>query len=193
MNHLLTTSTLPQLLRASTTISGSIADLESERQSLVYNHHHELIDASITISKMKVRAESLETTLEQLKASLSRCAELESSLKAVQSPYTQTPSLQGTQSDDQTDWQYVLDTLLDLPIKLEAADRAQALRLWGTYEPVLRRWKEAGVKGVQEFEADCREVVNNANLGDEARARRRSSVNGAVAPSVTTSSAAVVK
>ncbi|GJJ08221.1 hypothetical protein Clacol_002430 [Clathrus columnatus] len=69
-----------------------IRELDSERQSLVYNHHHELIAASDTItavcdlihkllpllslSQMKSRAESLEFDLEKLKGAFSEISRL---------------------------------------------------------------------------------------------------------------------
>ncbi|KAF8896416.1 hypothetical protein BD779DRAFT_1726398 [Infundibulicybe gibba] len=62
--QLITTSSLPAL------------ELDSERQSLVYNHHHELIAASHTISAMKTRAESLDADLDLLKAAFSEISRL---------------------------------------------------------------------------------------------------------------------
>lgn len=169
IQDLLDTSTLPQLLKANTEISSSILDLESERQSLVYNHHHELIDASVTISKMKVRAESLDSTLEQLKAGLSRCSELNNGLKLPLNATGVSPDA----SDDahganmptarepaKVDWQSVLDTVLDLPFAMRNATPEEAQRLWGTYEPVLRQWKDAGVQGIEEVETECRQCLN---------------------------------
>ena len=222
MQHLITNSSLAQLLRASTTLSAAIADLEGERQSLVYNHHHELIDASITISKMKVRAESLDTTLEQLKARLAQCAELESGLRQLELGYSATATVRVTsdgtattpgtsvtdalghqterQSQSQAqshsdstaqtaavplnsarqtiDWPLVLGTIIDLPMTLEAAGKEEALRLWGTYEPVLRKWKQAGVQGIDEVEGDCRDVLARADIVDvDPKASRRRSAS----------------
>lgn len=79
-----------------------IRQLESDRQALVYNHHHELIAASDTIravsagddddepasgtlidltlsvNKMKTRADSLDVDLEKLKAAFSEISRLSS-------------------------------------------------------------------------------------------------------------------
>lgn len=186
MQTLLNDSSLPQLLRTSTILSASIADLELERQSLVYNHHHELIDASITISKMKVRAESLDSTLEQLKAGLAKCSELESGLRK---PTLSIDSHKETMDvrEGSPDWQLLLGKLLDLPMTMQIVDREQAQRLWGTYEPVLRSWKEAGVKGIEEVEAECREVLTASDLLPEERVspinRRRSGSTLTIRPS----------
>jgi vacuolar protein sorting-associated protein 51 len=70
-----------------------IRQLDGERQSLVYNHHHELIAASDTIRavgdltassskcteflhKMKTRADSLDSDLEKLRISFSDISRL---------------------------------------------------------------------------------------------------------------------
>lgn len=71
-----------------------IRQLDSERQSLVYNHHHELIAASDTIAavrgrnafpnltfyvhflQMKTRAESLDADLDLLKVAFSEISRL---------------------------------------------------------------------------------------------------------------------
>lgn len=123
---------------------------------------------------MKVRAESLDTTLEQLKAGLAKCSELDDELRIRPS----TDSNDGSQSVDSTDWHIVLSTMLDLPLKMQAASKEEAQRLWGTYEPVLRKWKDAQVQGITDIESDCREVLNaKTGGGDEsalASARRRS-------------------
>ena len=188
VQQLLNTSTLPQLLKTSAELSSSIADLENERQSLVYNHHHELIDASVTISKMKVRAESLDTTLEQLKSGLARCSELDSGLRygagAAGPPSSQDDS--GKQAGE-PDWDLVLGTMLDLPLSMQAASKEEALRLWGTYEPVLRKWRDARVEGIEDIESDCREVLNVKTGGEalavsSATTRRRSGSTMTIRP-----------
>lgn len=45
-------ATLPQLLDQANTLMGEVRELDGERQSLVYNHHHELVEASGTIGKV---------------------------------------------------------------------------------------------------------------------------------------------
>ncbi|KAJ8072332.1 hypothetical protein PQX77_005185 [Marasmius sp. AFHP31] len=74
--QLITTSSLPVLLKRENEILTEIRELESERQSLVYNHHHELIAASDTIAAMKTRAESLDNDLDLLKAAFSEISRL---------------------------------------------------------------------------------------------------------------------
>jgi predicted S18 family serine protease len=74
--QLITTSSLPTLLKRENELLTEIRQLDSERQSLVYNHHHELIAASDTIATMKTRAESLDADLDLLRASYSEISRL---------------------------------------------------------------------------------------------------------------------
>ncbi|KAK0500439.1 Vps51/Vps67-domain-containing protein [Armillaria luteobubalina] len=84
--QLITTSTLPALLKQENELVSEIRELDSERQSLVYNHHHELIAASDTIAAMKSRAESLDADLDLLKAAFSEISRLAEEV-AVQSQF----------------------------------------------------------------------------------------------------------
>lgn len=87
--------------------SSEIRELDSERQSLVYNHHHELIAASDTIAavcylfvlcthfadvcvKMKVRAESLDADLDLLKVAFSEISRISSEV-AVEASEAENP------------------------------------------------------------------------------------------------------
>ncbi|EDR08468.1 uncharacterized protein LACBIDRAFT_297173 [Laccaria bicolor S238N-H82] len=74
--QLITTSSLPALLKRENEFITEIRQLDSERQSLVYNHHHELIAASDTIAAMKTRAESLDGDLDLLRAAFSEISRL---------------------------------------------------------------------------------------------------------------------
>lgn len=119
---------------------------------------------------MKVRAESLDTTLEQLKAGLSRCSELNNGLRLPvddkDAGATSTSAADKDVNEKSTppvpriDWQTALGTLIDLPFVMRKATPEEAQRLWGTYEPVLRQWKDAGVQGIDEIEAECRQSLN---------------------------------
>ncbi|KAI0346167.1 hypothetical protein BDW22DRAFT_1303856, partial [Trametopsis cervina] len=74
--QLITTSSLPTLLKRENELLTEIRELDSERQSLVYNHHHELIAASDTIAAMKTRAENLDADMDLLKAAFSEISRL---------------------------------------------------------------------------------------------------------------------
>ncbi|EGN98854.1 hypothetical protein SERLA73DRAFT_160494 [Serpula lacrymans var. lacrymans S7.3] len=75
-DQLITTSSLITLLKRENELITEIRQLDSERQSLVYNHHHELIAASDTIAAMKTQAESLDADLDALKAAFSEISRL---------------------------------------------------------------------------------------------------------------------
>lgn len=75
-DQLITTSSLPTLLKRETELLSEIRQLDGERQSLVYNHHHELIAAQDTIAAMKSQAEALEGDLDMLKAAFSEISRL---------------------------------------------------------------------------------------------------------------------
>ncbi|KZT22051.1 hypothetical protein NEOLEDRAFT_1138609 [Neolentinus lepideus HHB14362 ss-1] len=75
-DQLITTASLPTLLRRENELTSEIRQLDGERQALVYNHHHELIAASDTIAVMKTRAESLDADLDLLRAAFSEISRL---------------------------------------------------------------------------------------------------------------------
>ncbi|KAG2749510.1 hypothetical protein P692DRAFT_20832781 [Suillus brevipes Sb2] len=74
--QLITTSSLSALLKRENDLLTEIRQLDGDRQSLVYNHHHELIAASDTIAAMKTRAEGLDADLDLLKAAFSEISRL---------------------------------------------------------------------------------------------------------------------
>ncbi|KIY69078.1 hypothetical protein CYLTODRAFT_489198 [Cylindrobasidium torrendii FP15055 ss-10] len=75
-DQLITTATLHSLIKQDNDLTAEIRELGSERQALVYNHHHELIAASDTIAAVKNRADSLEGDLDLLKAAFSEISRL---------------------------------------------------------------------------------------------------------------------
>jgi len=88
--QLITTSSLPALLKRENELLSEIRQLEGERQSLVYNHHHELIAASDTISAMKTRAECLDGDLDLLRAAFSEISRLTAEVSVEQIRKTAT-------------------------------------------------------------------------------------------------------
>ncbi|KAJ3737514.1 vesicular transporter [Lentinula guzmanii] len=82
-SQLITTANLSTLLKKENELIGEIRLLDSERQNLVYNHHHELIAASDTIGAMKSHAESLDADLDLLKAAFSEISRLSSELASL--------------------------------------------------------------------------------------------------------------
>ncbi|KZV61734.1 hypothetical protein PENSPDRAFT_618813 [Peniophora sp. CONT] len=88
--QLITTSSLTALLKKENELLTDMRELDSERQSLVYNHHHELIAATDTISAMKTRAESLDGDLELLRAAFSEISRLSAEVAIEQREPTPT-------------------------------------------------------------------------------------------------------
>ncbi|KAL8292297.1 hypothetical protein RQP46_001763 [Phenoliferia psychrophenolica] len=82
-DSLASTASLPDLLRKENELIVEIRELDGERQSLVYNHHSELIDASETIKKMKSRALALDASLDNLKTSFQSISQLSTSLAST--------------------------------------------------------------------------------------------------------------
>ncbi|KAI0280816.1 Vps51/Vps67-domain-containing protein [Russula aff. rugulosa BPL654] len=84
--QLITTASLTTLLKKENELLTEMRQLDSERQALVYNHHHELIDATDTISAMKERTETLDRDLERLKAAFSEISRLSAQVAIEGSP-----------------------------------------------------------------------------------------------------------
>ncbi|KDE05034.1 hypothetical protein MVLG_04577 [Microbotryum lychnidis-dioicae p1A1 Lamole] len=184
-------ASLPELLRQENELLNQIRELDGERQSLVYNHHHELIQASDTIRKMKSRAEALDASLDSLKSAFQSIAQLSDTLapKTVRTidlptspnrflpPITSKPTAEPSRVDvlfnglsppSHFDPLIHLPALLSLPILLKALlvnDRARADSLWGLWEPALRSWEDEEVQGVKEIGMECREALRRGRSG----------------------------
>lgn len=91
--QLITTSPLVALIKRENELLSEIRQLDNERQSLVYNHHHELIAASDTIGAMRLRAESLDADLDKLRSAFDDI----SRLSAECSPEAALPETQDPQ------------------------------------------------------------------------------------------------
>lgn len=83
-DQLITTTNLTTLLRRENELLTEMRELDSERQSLVYNHHHELIAATDTIAAMRDRAESLDADLDKLRDAFSEISRLTAELVVEQ-------------------------------------------------------------------------------------------------------------
>jgi hypothetical protein len=146
--HLYTTASLPDLLRKESDLLNDIRDLDSERQSLVYNHHTDLLNASETIRTMKSRAELLDSAINALSASFESISQLSESLKY-------TPAATTRRDGDLDPLQ--LAPVLKLPQYLKALQNStdtgkrEADLAWGSWEPALRTLEEAGVEGVADI------------------------------------------
>ncbi|GAC94565.1 hypothetical protein PHSY_002138 [Pseudozyma hubeiensis SY62] len=182
IQSLLRSSSLSVLLGKESELIVQIRELDGERQSLVYNHHHELVAASDTIRNMKVKSESLDPSLDSLKASFETMSTLASNLEVLRRPATEHSPAAELSKADSVDPLHDLEPIVTLPTTLsdliecrhdaaEGAPRdepeakraglAQAEHLWGTMEPVLAAWTDAGVAGVREIAAECRTLLKD--------------------------------
>ncbi|PLW10757.1 hypothetical protein PCANC_24052 [Puccinia coronata f. sp. avenae] len=166
-------SSLKSLLSTANELMSEIRELDGERQSLVYNHHHELVEASETIDKMKSSSQKLDGTLSQLQDSLSVISQLSTSLTSNKPPKRVQTKAVSTSSDsskndlsNKFDDGLHLSALLSLPTVLKGLlateTRAAADQLWGQWEPALRSFEEAGVDGAKQLGNECRDVLRNA-------------------------------
>ncbi|CBQ69497.1 conserved hypothetical protein [Sporisorium reilianum SRZ2] len=193
LRSLISSNSLSVLLGKESELIVQIRELDGERQSLVYNHHHELVAASDTIRNMKLKSESLDPSLDSLKTSFETMSNLASNLevlrKSAPTAKTQEPS---NKSD--LDPLRDLEPIVTLPATLSdliecrldttsgkeddpearKAGLTQAEHLWGTMEPVLAAWTDAGVAGVREIAAECRSLLKDGRkaIGSSTAAMR---------------------
>lgn len=196
LRSLLRSNSLSVLLSKESELIVQIRELDGERQSLVYNHHHELVSASDTIRNMKIKSESLDPSLESLKSSFETMSNLASNLEVLRSSASNTTK---ESAADDIDPLRDLEPIVTLPTMLSdliecrvdnaagtsnsgsteqdlehrKAGLAKAEHLWGTMEPVLAAWTDAGVAGVREIAAECRSLLKDGRkaVGSSASAR----------------------
>lgn len=118
---------------------------------------------------MKATSETLDTSLDQLQSSFSSISSLTASLARPKPAHpipSKPPPAGATNVKPRFDEATHIPPLLSLPILLRSLlssrQRAEADRLWGEWEPALRSFEEAGVKGAKEVGAECRDVLRNA-------------------------------
>ncbi|TKY88297.1 hypothetical protein EX895_002649 [Sporisorium graminicola] len=193
LHSLLSSNSLSVLLSKESELIVQIRELDGERQSLVYNHHHELVAASDTIRNMKLKSESLDPSLDSLKTSFETMSNLASNLEVLRKSASST---QATEPSNTTDLDPLrdLEPIVTLPETLSdliecrvnpngakehdsesrKAGLTQAEHLWGTMEPVLAAWTDAGVAGVREIAAECRSLLKDGRkaIGSSATATR---------------------
>ncbi|MBW0519860.1 hypothetical protein O181_059575 [Austropuccinia psidii MF-1] len=164
-------SSLKSLLSTANELLSSIRELDAERQSLVYNHHHELVEASETIGKMTAGSDKLDGTLVRLQDSFSSISELLSTLSTPVLPKPVTPVNGQRSVDDDSSYKdktsLHLSALLSLPTILKglltADNKGAADQLWGQWEPALRSFEEAEIEGAKQIGNECRDVLRAAS------------------------------
>ncbi|EGF98813.1 uncharacterized protein MELLADRAFT_76017 [Melampsora larici-populina 98AG31] len=162
-------SRLDLILSNANQIVSEIRELDGERQSLVYNHHHELVDASVTIGKMKTSAETLDNTLNELQTEFSSISETISTISnsfsssSSTKPKSQTPKTPSTKEKELTEY---LLPIISLPIILRSlintGNKIKSDQLWGEWEIILKSFEELGIENIKKIGNECREILRQA-------------------------------
>ncbi|KAJ1021194.1 hypothetical protein NDA16_003980 [Ustilago loliicola] len=145
---------------------------------------------------MKIKSELLDPSLESLKSSFETMSNLASHLEVLRSSASQTNTeSRADEIEPLRDLEPIvtlptmLSDLIECRVDTEAGSRnsgsmnpdlevrkaglAQAEHLWGTMEPVLAAWTDAGVAGVREIAAQSRSLLKDGRkaVGSSASAR----------------------
>ena len=162
---------LSQLLKEESDLLTEIRELDGERQSLVYNHHHELVSASETMKNMKEQADALLPSMNAMQSSLQSISATSESL-ILPKNITQSLPVSNKQhsSTESLDLLSKAQPVIELPQRLRDAvllengqeGLTKAQGLWGSLESVLANWDEAGVRGAKEIMNECRQVLRQA-------------------------------
>ncbi|PKI84221.1 hypothetical protein MVES1_001639 [Malassezia vespertilionis] len=151
VEELFASASLDKLLQTTINAIDGIRELQAERQSLVYNHHQELVSASDTVGKMRAGLAALAPQRKALKEQVERLHAQSDALGA------------GAKEVEEIDWRGDVLTTVQLPITLQEKckenKRAEAERLWEEHWPRLAAWEAAGVKGASELTQACRDVL----------------------------------
>ncbi|CAO1635013.1 unnamed protein product [Sympodiomycopsis kandeliae] len=188
------------LLKAQSDLLTEIRELDGDRQSLVYNHHTDLVEASEMIRKMKAHSDSLAPTLGDLSSSFESIAKLSDQLKTSLQPAFSPPlapqpenaagQYPNTVTKSDLNVQRDLIPIVTLPQRLrdiialgwdtETGERSTSAEeqglpaaeaLWGRHESILSSWAKAEVPGAADIAAECRATLR------EERERRRAPGN----------------
>ena len=117
-----------------------IRELKADRQSLVYNHHQELVAASETVGKMRAGLDALHTPRDALRAQL---AAIDQGRAAV--------------AADGVPWADVRP-IVELPTTLRslaATDPEGARTAYAEHEATIQAWADAGVVGADALRTEC--------------------------------------
>ncbi|WFD30746.1 hypothetical protein MSPP1_001770 [Malassezia sp. CBS 17886] len=142
---------LDALLGNAIALLDEIRELNSDRQSLVYNHHQELVSASETVGNMRSGIDALGPEREKIQRLLASVDEERAKL-----------ALSADEADEEEiQWTRVVAPIVRLPATLRHADAAEARTLWDAYRPALHAWVAAGVRGANELREACEEVMHD--------------------------------
>lgn len=147
---------LHALLKASNELMDGIRDLYADRQSLVYNHHQELVNASETVGLMRHGIEALRPNRDALEAQL----------KEMQAKRAMPPVHVASDAESSMPWVSDVAPIAELPMNmrymLDQGQLTEAESLFHTYKPTIHAWAQAGILGAEELGNDCEYILKEA-------------------------------
>ena len=157
LDELTTSRPLSELLRLSSQRLDAVRDLYADRQSLVYNHHQELVGASETVGDMRRGIEALAPSR----------VSLEQQLEQMRQPPTEPATAAATHAAlpraDQlapvVELPLTLRRILDQRTPTSLAEAEAALQ---AQMPTLAAWAEAHVAGADELQRTCQDMISEA-------------------------------
>ncbi|WFD22461.1 hypothetical protein MEQU1_001133 [Malassezia equina] len=155
LDELTTTRRLGELLQLSSERLDAVRDLYADRQSLVYNHHQELVGASETVGEMRRGIEAL------VPSRTSLAQQLEQMRRQPTEPAPVAPAPEAAMP-----WKESIEPIVQLPLTLRrildqrtptcVADAEAALQ---AHTHVLQAWVEARVAGADELQRVCHDMI----------------------------------
>ncbi|WFC97316.1 hypothetical protein MYAM1_000026 [Malassezia yamatoensis] len=147
------TQSLESLIKHSIELMEGIKDLKADHQSLVYNHHQELVTASESIGKMRVGLSELQRRRDKLKDQVS----------AIDAQ-KETVASQSSTNHEQVDWDRAVAPVLTLPARLRneaQVSKSSARQLYEEHKKTIEEWIDAGVDGARQIQTECETVLSS--------------------------------
>ncbi|WFD18867.1 hypothetical protein MCAP1_001080 [Malassezia caprae] len=155
LNELATSRPLGELLQLSSQRLDAVRDLYADRQSLVYNHHQELVGASETVGDMRRGIEALAPSRASLEQQLEQMRQQPAAPPAA-APEA-APWLDEVAPVIELPW--TLRRILDARTPTSVAEAEAALQ---AHAPILAAWVEARVAGADELQRTCQDMIAEA-------------------------------
>ncbi|PGH11690.1 hypothetical protein AJ79_04713 [Helicocarpus griseus UAMH5409] len=165
ISRLLSTSSLPQILKAENSLISDIRTLDGERKALVYDNYSKLIKAVETIGKMRASIEERGQPMVMTKTlapAVGFVAETAAALireqeESVRDRDEQKEGSRGGIDPEKETVRWVLDSPNRLKELLDENKRDEAESDWAEVRGLLVKWE--GVKGVNELRTTCEDIM----------------------------------
>ncbi|WFD41395.1 hypothetical protein MPSI1_000022 [Malassezia psittaci] len=147
------THSLESLIKHSVELMEGIKDLKADHQSLVYNHHQELVTASESIGKMRGGLSELQSRRNKLKDQIS----------AIDAQ-RETVTSQASADHKQVDWDRSVAPVVTLPSRLRKeaqVSESSARQLYEEHKKTIEEWIDAGVDGARRIQTECETIISS--------------------------------